>query len=65
MRRGLVLVAALLSAGTTAAAQTPVARPGVPRRMPGPAPLPHPIKGNFTPVNPREYCITRVAKSKV
>jgi hypothetical protein len=56
VRRGLVLVAALLFAGTTAAAQTPVARPGVSPQDAWTCPLSHPIKGNFTTYS-GERCI--------
>ena len=53
MRR---LLAALLLAGSTAAAQSPSARPGVPPQDAWTCPLPHPIKGNFTTYS-GERCI--------
>jgi hypothetical protein len=43
-----LILAALLLAGSTAAAQTPAARPGVPPQDAWTCPLAHPIKGNFT-----------------
>jgi hypothetical protein len=51
-----LFVAALLLAGTTAAAQAPPARPGVPPKDAWTCPLTHPIKGNFT-TSSGERCI--------
>jgi hypothetical protein len=51
-------LAALLLTGTVAAAQTP--RPGVPPQGPWTCPITHPIKGNFTPTDPRERCIYHI-----
>ena len=42
------------------AAQTPPGRPGVEPANAWTCPLTHPIKGNFTPTNPRELCIYHV-----
>ncbi len=53
-------LAALLLTGSTAAAQTPATRPGVPPQSAWTCPLTQPIKGNFTPTDPREYCIYHV-----
>jgi hypothetical protein len=53
-------LAALLLMGSTAAAQTPSQRPGVPAQTAWACPVTHPIKGNFTPTNPRKYCIYHV-----
>lgn len=50
-------LAALLLLGSVAAAQTSDTRPGVPPPGGMSCPLTHPIKGNFTPTDPREYCI--------
>jgi hypothetical protein len=56
-RASLLLAAALLLAGPMAAAQTPPDRPGVPPPGGMSCPVTHPIKGNFTPTDPEEYCI--------
>jgi len=53
-------LAALLLMGSTVAAQTPTTRPGVPPQGPWTCPVSHPIKGNFTPTDPAEYCIYHV-----
>lgn len=57
-------LAALLLMGSTAAAQTPADRPGVPPQGPWTCPLTHPIKGNFTPTDPRERCIYHVPRAE-
>lgn len=49
-------LAALLLVASTVAAQTPDARPRVPPQGMS-CPISHPIKGNFTPTDPQEYCI--------
>lgn len=49
----------LLLAGTAAAAGTPSGRYGVPGQGMS-CPTTHPIKGNFTPTDPDEYCIYHV-----
>jgi len=54
-----LILAILLLAASTAAAQTP-SRPGVPPKDAWTCPLTHPIKGNFTPTDPKEYCIYHV-----
>jgi hypothetical protein len=51
-----LLVAVLVLAGSTAAAQTPTARPGVPPQDAWTCPLTHSIKGNFTTYS-GERCI--------
>jgi hypothetical protein len=59
VRPWLVLATVLLT-GSTAAAQTPTARPGVPPQSAWTCPLTHTVKGNFTPTDPTEYCIYHV-----
>src|SRR5262245_51842767 len=59
VRPWLVLVT-LLVAGSTAAAQVPSTGQGVPPQSARTCPITHPIKGNFTPVDPRAYCIYHV-----
>ncbi len=56
MRFPQLLLAALLLAGSTAVAQNPTDRPGVPPKDAWMCPLTHPIKGNFTTYS-RERCI--------
>ena len=51
-----LILAALLLAGSTAAAQTPAARPGAPPQDAWTCPLAYPIKGNFTTYS-GERCI--------
>jgi len=58
--RPCIVVAGILLAGSTAVAQAPPPRPGIPPQDAWTCPLTHPIKGNFTPTDPREYCIYHV-----
>ena len=53
-------LAALLLMGSTAAAQTPATRPGVPPQGMS-CPVSHPIKGNFTTYS-GERCIHHMAE---
>lgn len=56
-------MAALLLTGSAVSAQTST-RPGVPPQSAWTCPITHPIKGNFTPTDPREYCIYHVPGGK-
>jgi hypothetical protein len=52
----MLVLSILVLASSRAAAQTPVARPGVPPQDAWTCPLSHPIKGNFTAYS-GERCI--------
>ena len=52
-------MAALVLVSSTAAAQTPLVRPGVPPQSAWECPVTHPIKGNFTTYS-GERCIYHV-----
>jgi len=59
--RGVVvgMLSLLMLASTIALAQ-PTPRPGVEPQDAWTCPATHPIKGNFTPTDPRELCICHI-----